>query len=275
MADYRDSRQATGRQVSNQINYIGILKELWNNILVIALAAAIMGAAAFGYTTVFLAPTYTATVSLYINNNTFDLGLTNFITGTSMQYGSAGMISTYGYVLLSRTTLEEVIREADLPYTPDGLRSRISAQGVEGTAVLEISVTSSKPAETELIANTIAKVLPERIVELVDGTNARVIDYAIIPARRSGPDLTGNTTRGMTAGAAIAAVLVLLVAYLKQQTNMVISSVDELHEMYPDLTVLSMIPDVRSSEKDGYYSDYYSSKRRYGSKKRKEKQENG
>ena len=39
-----------------------------------------------------------------------------------------------------------------------------------------------------------------------------------------------------------------------------IQCADDLREMYPDIQVLSMIPDMRQSEKKGsYYSSYYTS----------------
>ena len=44
-----------------------------------------------------------------------------------------------------------------------------------------------------------------------------------------------------------------------------IHSADELRAMYPDISVLALIPDMRLSEKKGYYYSSY-----YGDKKGKE-----
>ena len=43
-----------------------------------------------------------------------------------------------------------------------------------------------------------------------------------------------------------------------EQNDVVIHSSDELKELFPDIRILAMIPDMRLSEKKGYYySSYY------------------
>lgn len=241
-----------------EIDLLELARALWKNILLIALAAVLFGSAAFGYSVVTLSPQYRATVAMYVNSSTFRFGDTNFAI-SSGQLSSGSLISIYLYILQSRTTMEEVIEEADLPYSPGALSGMIHGENVSGTAVLEVTVTSSNPAETELIANTIAKVLPRRIADIVDGSSVRIVDYAIIPARRSGPDLVEKTKTGILAGAVVSSALVILFSLLDKKTKAVIRSADELRMMFPDVVVLAQIPDMRRNEKKGYYSAYYGS----------------
>jgi hypothetical protein len=58
---------------------------------------------------------------------------------------------------------------------------------------------------------------------------------------------------------AFLAMLVIFTKYMiAQQNDVVIHSADELRSIYPDITVLALIPDMRLSEKKGYYySSYY------------------
>lgn len=240
------------------IDLMAIARELWKNILAIALIAVLLGAAAFGYTAFMMAPQYQATASLYVNNNSFSLGNTSFSISSSDLTTSNSLVSVYLYILKSRTTMEDVIKEADLTYTPDQLSGMISARGVTSTGAFEVTVTSANPSEVELIANTIAKVLPERIAEIVDGTSVRIVDYAIIPSRRSGPDIVKNTAMGMAAGALLCAVVIALRFMLDGKSKEMVKSSDDLHAMYPGIMVLAMIPDMRLPEKkNGYYSSYY------------------
>jgi capsular polysaccharide biosynthesis protein len=110
----------------------------------------------------------------------------------------------------------------------------------------------------ELIANSIAQVLPERIAEIVDGTSVRIVDYAIIPSQRSGPNLVQNTILGILIGGILSAAWVIVKCMLNDTSRMMIQSVDDLREMYPDIMVLATIPDMRLNEKkNGYYSTYY------------------
>ena len=175
------------------------------------------------------------------------------------------MVNTYIYILKSRTTLEDVISTAELPYTYEKLSKMISTNAVTGTAAFDVTVRSSSPTEAEHIANTIAQVLPERIAEIVDGSSVRIVDYAIVPAHRSAPSYTKNVIIGFLAGAVLAAGIVVVRFLIDEQNDVVIHSTDELKELYADIKVLAMIPDMRLSEKKGYYySSYYGDKAKGG-----------
>lgn len=240
------------------IDLLELAKALWKNILAIALAAVLVGSAAFGVTAFLLEPQYQATASLYVNNSSFSLGSTSFSISSADLSTSNSLVSVYLYILKSRTTMEEVIREADLSYTPGELGEMISSKGISNTGAFEVTVTSANPSEVELIANTIAKILPERISDIVDGSSVRVVDYAIVPARRSGPSLVKNTAMGILAGGFLAAAIVVVSFLMNDQSKAMIRSAEDLQAMYPDIMVLAMIPDMRvSDKKNGYYSSYY------------------
>lgn len=240
------------------IDLLELARVLWKNILIIALVAVLFGSAAFGYTAFMISPQYQATAAMYVNNSTFSFGETNFSISTGELSASNYLVSVYIYILKSRTTMEQVIKEADLRYSPGTLSGMVSAKPITGTAAFEVTVTSKDPAESELIANTFAKILPDRISEIVDGSSVRIVDYAIIPAHRSGPNLLKNTITGIMAGAFLSAALVILRSLLDQKSKAMIASVDELRALYPDIMVLSVIPDMRTAEKkNSYYSSYY------------------
>lgn len=240
------------------IDLLELAKAIWKNILIIALVAVLLGSAAFGVSAFVLKPTYQATASMYVNNSSFSLGQTSFSISTSELSASNSLVSVYIYILESRTTMEDVIKEANLSYTPTELGEMVEAQGVSNTGAFEITVTSTDPAEAELIANTIAKLLPDRIAEIVDGSSVRIVDYAIIPAHRAGPSLVKNTAIGILAGGFLAAAVVVANFLLNDKSKEMIQCADDLKEMYPDIQILSMIPDMRQSDKkNGYYSDYY------------------
>lgn len=241
-----------------EIDLLELIRVLWKNILIIILVAVLFGGAVFGVTAFLMEPEYQATASMYVNNSSFSLGSTSFSVTSGDLSASTSLVSVYLYILESRTTLEEVIQTADLKYTPDELRKLISTNSVEKTGAFEVTITSTNPAEVELIANSIAKVLPERIAEIVDGTSVRIVDYAIIPSRRSGPDIIKNTVLGILIGGFLSAAWVVVKYLLNDTSRMMIQSVDDLRAMYPDIMVLATIPDMRLAEKkNGYYSTYY------------------
>ena len=250
------------------IDLLELAKALWKNILAIALVAVLFGSAAFGCTAFLIEPKYQATASLYVNNSSFSLGNTSFSISNAELSASNSLVSVYIYILNSRTTMEDVIKEADLTYTPEELSEMVSAKGINSTGAFEVTVTSTSPSEAELIANTIAKLLPDRIAEIVDGSSVRIVDYAIIPSHRSGPSMVKNTAIGILAGGFLAGAVVTIRFLMDDKSKLMIKSADELREMYPDIPVLAMIPDMRVSEKkNGYYSSYYGQADKKGGQK--------
>lgn len=249
------------------IDLLELARVLWKNVLAIALVAVLVGAAAFGYTAFMITPTYQATAALYVNNSSFSLGQTSFSISASDLNTSNSLVSVYLYILKSRTTMEDVIKEAGLSYTPEKIGQMISAKGVSSTSAFEVTVTSTNPAEAELIANTIARILPDRISEIVDGTSVRIVDYAVIPSHRSGPNLIKNTIIGMLAGAVLCAAFVVVRFMMNDHSKLMIQSADDLRTFYPDIMLLASIPDMRVSEKkNSYYSSYYGDTKKKGGK---------
>ena len=247
------------------IDLLALFRALWRKALVIILVGLIVAALVFGYTFLFVSPTYEATASLYVNNSSFTFGSTSFSISSSELTASNSLVNTYIYILNSRTTLEDVIAKAGLSYDFEELSEMIETEPVANTAAFNVTVKSESPTESELIANTFAKVLPERISEIVDGSSVRIVDYAIVPAHRAGPNYTMNTVIAFLAGAFLAAAVVIARFLIDEKNDVVIHSADELREMYPDIPVMALIPDMRLSEKKGYYySSYYGDKGKGG-----------
>jgi len=241
-----------------EIDLLQLFKALWKRALAIILVAVIAGAASFAFTLFLITPKYEATASMYVNNSSFSFGSTSFSISSSELSASNSLVSTYIFILESRTTLEDVIAKAGLEYDYEELSEMITTEAVSGTAAFTVTVESESPTEAELIANTIAQLLPDRIAEIVDGSSVRIVDYAIIPAHRSSPSMVMNTAIGILLGGFLAAAVVAVRFIIDQQRDEVIHSADELREIYPNITVMALIPDMRLSEKKGYYySSYY------------------
>ncbi|MBQ9685111.1 MAG: hypothetical protein IJV41_01005 [Oscillospiraceae bacterium] len=248
-----------------EIDLLKLFKALWKRALVILLVALITASAVFAFTLFFISPAYDATVSFYVNNSSFSFGSTSFSISSSELSASNSLVSTYIYILKSRTTLEDVISRGGLPYTYEKLSKMVTTNAITGTAAFDVTVRSASPTEAEQIANVIAQVLPDRIAEIVDGSSVRIVDYAIVPAHRAAPSYTKNTVMGFLIGAVIAAGIVTVRFLIDEQNDVVIHSADELRQLYPDIKVLALIPDMRLSEKKGYYySSYYGDDKRGG-----------
>ena len=186
-----------------------LLRRIWTIIL----AALIAGSLAFGYTYFFVTPLYKASTLLYVNNSDISVGSSSFSITTGDLNAAQKLVDTYVVILKSRTVLNEVIEKADVNYTYGQLSGMITAGAVNSTEVLRIVVTCPNPAEAERIANTIAEILPERIPDIVNGSDVRIVDYAVVPSARSSPSFTKNTAIGVLVGAILSVAAIVLTYY--------------------------------------------------------------
>ena len=247
-----------------------IIKELWRNALIIILSALITGAAVLVVTAFFISPTYEATATFYVNNSSISIGSTSYSISAGELSASSTLVNTYLRILQSRTTLEDVIEKGNFPYNYEELREMLTTVVDSSSATFDATITSKSPTEAERIVNTFTEVLPDRIAEIVDGSSVRIIDYAIIPEHRAGPSYIKALIIGFLAGAVLAAGFIGWRFVINEQNDVTVHSSDELRQLYPKVKVLAMIPDMRLSQKKGYYySSYYGDKSEEKNRKHK------
>ena len=251
------------------------LRELFTVLLhrawLIALAAVVGAALVFAYTFFMVDPLYQSSTLLYVNNTGINIGSSSFSISSGELTAAQKLVDTYVVILRSRAALNDVIEKAELPYTYEQLRNMISAASVNSTEIFQVVVTSKSPTEAEKIANTIASVLPEKISDIVNGSDVRIVDYGVVPAHRHSPSYTRNTAIGFLVGAVLAAAVIVMVHLLDEN----IHSEDYLSQSFPDIPLLSVIPDMHASRQrsGGYYKYGYGYGYGYGASHRKRRRQ--
>lgn len=243
----------TKQNVGLQIDILEIVFALIRKIWIIVVAMIIGGIIAFFYTLYGITPLYQTSAMLYVNNSVSSISSTKVSISTADLSAAQSLVDTYIVILKSRTTLEKVIDEAKLNYNYETLRAMISANAVNSTEVFSVTVTSSSAEEAELIANTIADVLPETISMIMEGSSAKIVDYAVIPGGKASPSISKNTIMGMLIGALAACAFIVVITLLDYK----IHSEDYILENYPDMPLLAVIPDITSDGRKGYYYKHY------------------
>lgn len=232
----------------------GILRRFW----MVALCMVLCGALLFSYAAFYLSPQYQASVMVYVNNSSFSVGATSFSISASEISAARGLVDTYLVILKTRTTLNEVIRVGELDYTYEQLVRKISAEAVNETEVFSITVTSSDPYEAEHIANTIARVLPDKIAAIVEGSAARIVDYAVVPSQKVSPSIRNYTMVGLLLGMLFSCGVIVVIELMDDR----IRTENYLLENFSNIPLLSVIPDMMGESGGGKY--YYSKYSRYG-----------
>ena len=182
----------------------GLLKRAW----LIVLCAVVLGAAFLLYTVGFVTPMYKASVTMYVNNN-YEAQSDALSSGDLAV--ALRLVNSYVQIVQRDVVLEKVA--AELPgrkLTEGMLRGMVSASVVNDTEIFVVTVESSDPILSAEVANTIARVAPEVISEIIPGSRASLIDDAKVPTTHSSPNYLTNTLLGVVAGAVLATIAILI-----------------------------------------------------------------
>lgn len=221
-----------------EIDLIRLGKVLLRHIFLIIFVTVLCGLIATAGALNFVTPMYKASVLMYVNNSSISIGSSSLSISSGELSAAKTLVDTYCTILMTRLTLEDVINEAGLDYNYETLSSMISSGSVNNTEIFKITVTSPNAKEACNIANTIARILPDKIASVVDGSSVRTVDLAVVPTKASSPSYTRYTLIGALIGL-IAVCAFLVIRDLVQDT---IDSEDYLMEAYPEYPVLAVIP---------------------------------
>lgn len=214
-----------------------LLKRAW----MIVLCAVILATSVCVYTMNFVTPKYEASVTMYVNNNTGKNS--NNISSADLAV-ALRLVSTYVNIIQSNKVLEKVIAETGMNLSVGQVRGMISAEVVDETEMFRVRVATSNPQVSADIANAIAAVAPNEISEIIEGSSAKVIDYARVPTSRSSPNYVSSAMLGAVAGAVLAAAVIVLCTVLDTR----IKHEEDLKKIC-DVPVLGVIPDLSVDKK--------------------------
>ena len=237
-----------------QIDLLKIFNGLLNRFWAILIATVLGGALMFSYATFYITPLYQSSVLLYVNNTSFAVGSQSFSISSSEITAAKSLVATYQVILKTRMTLNDVIRLGELDCSYEKLKGMISTSSVNDTEVFSVTVTSDDPYEAEHIANTIGRVLPDKIASIVEGSSVRVVDYAVVPSGKVSPNISKYTLIGLMLGLLASCGLIAVVEIADDR----IRSEDYLLQNFGETPLLAVIPDMLDDKSKGqYYNSYY------------------
>ena len=218
----------------------------------IALCALLVGAASLLYTMEMVTPLYQASVTIYVNNVRSGERI-DYISGSNLQ-ASQQLVNTYSNIIKSDTVLSKVAQEAHVDYTPENMRKLLSTKQVGETELFNVYITHPDPEEAAHLANAVANVAPAEIENFVEGSSAKIIDYAKVPTSRCSP----SYSRSAVLGAAIGGVLAVVYVTLRCLMDVRIKEEEDLAALF-DYPVLGQIPrfdQLSSGKKHAYAAPY-------------------
>lgn len=195
----------------NEMNLSFIVKSLLHHWYILLIAVLVCSMGMLGVSRFMVAPKYSSTVKMYVNNGST---LINDYVSSSELLVAKELVNTYVAILETPDTLVRVIEESGLDYSLSQLSSMIRAGSVNNTEVFYITVVAPDAKHAAILADTISKVLPERISEVVDKSSVSVVQKAIVPTAPSSPNHMNYVLIGALIGLCLSCAAVLLKEFL-------------------------------------------------------------
>lgn len=209
-----------------------LLKWMWL-IIAVPLITTILAA----YISIFiLEPVYEANTTLYVihksTGSEFSIAYNDLLIGQQL-------VKDYKEIVKSRRITTKVIEELELSnLTTSQLANKISVDAKKETRLIEIKVQDKDPQRAAEIANKVAEVFKEEVVEIMKVENINIVDNAIVPVNPIKPRLLMNVAVAFVLGLLVAVGLAFVIEYFDDT----IKSTEDV-EHYLELTVLGTIPE--------------------------------
>lgn len=223
-----------------EIDLLAVLGNVWKKKLIIILACIVGALGMYLRAEFLLTPTYTASVTMYANNTTASEG-SDKVSASDLST-SIKLVSSCAAIIKSDPVLEQV--RINLGYPPI---NAVNVYSVNETQVFKIDVTSTDPDVAVLAANTIAKVAPEKISEIIEGSSIKLISEAKY-AWKNWPVKRSEAMKGAVLGFAASVFVICIITLLDTR----VKKEEDLERW--DYPILGVIPSFTSAQKGGAYA---------------------
>ncbi len=194
-----------------EITFQDILWTIKKYIIWIVAISLVSMIAAWVYSTYFVTPIYTTSISVCVFAN--ERGTSSDVT-TGELTADASIANTYQVLITSQPVMNAVSEDLGGKVSPEMLRSMITAEVQKGTQIINVRVRGAKPQLIADIGNSLVDIAPTVLNDLAHGGEMSAVDHAKVPTKPSSPNITSNTTVGLVLGLLLSCSVVILIALL-------------------------------------------------------------
>ncbi|MDY5252545.1 MAG: Wzz/FepE/Etk N-terminal domain-containing protein [Erysipelotrichaceae bacterium] len=213
-------------------------KKCWGICVAITLISTVV---AFLISAFLLTEVYTATSRLIIVQQQ-NADSNQAITYNDVQL-SQKLVNTYKEIIRSEAVLDKVSDNLNIIYDASALNGMLEVNSVNGTEVIDVSVTSQRPDLSADIANEIVDVFQKEVYQIMNVSNVTVLNEAKVPTQKSGPSNAKNGAIGMMVGIMISGLIVVV----KTLKDTKVKTEEEVRAIF-DYPIIGVIPNVDLSK---------------------------
>lgn len=223
------------------IRYMHILrKRIWVIILL-----PVISTLAVGLISIYvLKPVYESSVNIIIINKRIDTNSPGFVTYDDLLI-SQQLVKDYKEIVKSRSVTTAVIEDLMIDdLTPKMLAKNIEVQSKNDTDIINIRVKDRDPYRAKSIVTKLTDVFQQKIFDLYENKNVKIIDNAEVQIEPVSPKVILNTAISFLASLIITITLVFLLELMDDT----IKTSEEAEEIL-GLPVVGMIPNLKKKKR--------------------------
>ena len=230
------------------IDLLELAKILLHRWIIILVVTVLTGAACFGFFHFTTDTSYSATIKMYVNADA--LSVSSSISVSTLN-ASSSLVPIYKEIVNTHLVLDKVGKllnnegYSGIDYYYLTENNMISCSALNNTPVFQIIVTDTDPERAIAIANTLAKVLPTEIANIINGSSARIVDSALSAEKLSRGVVKNSAIGGLIAFVLMCALVIMIDFFFNDSIN----DVKYLKETYPDIPVLGNIPKAQARDR--------------------------
>ncbi len=226
-----------------EINLKDLFRYFYSKILIIILITIFFGLIGSLYSLFIQTPMYSSKTTLLLANisemDGDDTGIDNNTVSLNQK-----LVSTYREIIKSKRVLKQVINNLDLDYEFGALEKMISVNSINDTEIISVVVKNEDPVVAMKIANEVAEIFCDEIVEIYQIKNVNIIDKAEVNDVPYNVNLVKQIIMYLLIGVVLSCAVVFIMYYF----DTTIKTKEEIEERV-GLPVLGIIPIKKEARK--------------------------
>lgn len=210
-----------------EINIRDFFKFILKNIIVILIASFGFAFITFMYSKYIKVPLYETNTTLLLTKSTDSVTNSGTIDQNDISLNQK-LVSTYTELIKSKRVLNQVIDDLELDYKVNELAKLITVESVQNTEILKISVKNEDAALAGIIANKIADVFSNEVVEIYKINNISIIDEATTPKVVANNTTIKDTIMAFILGAGLSIIILFIIYYFDDTIKLSDNLEDEI-----------------------------------------------
>lgn len=214
------------------------LTEMFHSILkhikLISVLCILFGVGGFFGTKLLIAPTYTASTSIYLTPQISETGSLDY----NSQMANSKLVTNAVNLLTQDNIMSEVAKDVGLE-SAESVKKIVSVTNESNTEIITISATTTDPKLSKDIANDTVSTFVRTMQKNLNVSNIEIVDKAKLSYIPSGPNVKKNTVMAGVIGFAIGVSYAVLKFLLDNRLR-----TKEEAEKYLGIPVFCEIPEL-------------------------------